>query len=168
MENDEPSTPQNPSKRLNNVAQEIGKDVVAGKEEVSLDQPFPEEVKGPKTDNNSNVTKLVAGSAAAATADSATKPDKGSAPAKDNDTPKDQESSNDSKDSDKGTDSLTAIVAKTKRAKNKPVLLIVAIGIVICIVGIILLFLASFLTGIIAITIGGFVVIFGVLAPFGF
>jgi hypothetical protein len=163
-------------KKLKKVAKEIGQEIVAGKDEIPLNQPFPDQLisnddnkssnedgsdessknKSDKSDSEKKDAETVAAGAAGADAiETNEKTDKN-----------DKNNDNDKADEDK--DKSEPIIAKTKRAENKLVVLFVSIGIAVCIIGLLLLILVSLLPGLIVIGIGICTIFFGVLSPPGY
>jgi uncharacterized membrane protein len=129
------------NKKLEKVAEEIGQEIMAGEEEISLDQPFPEELD---TGNKKSTSE--------------TKPKDSAADNK----PEDEEPGNKKEEIEKKK-------AKRFRKKvNRIVLLFVGVGIVISILGLILMIAAGFLAGLIALAIGVVIILYGVLAPPGY
>ena len=139
--------------KLNEVAEEVGQKIMAGEEEIALDQPFPEELKD----------------------DTATKeesPDTSPSDVKKEDAEdsKDDEpeQAEESKDDDKDDKPKKSKTRHFGHDVDRFVLLLVGMGIIICVIGIILLLLIGLLAGITCLIIGAILIIFGVLAPLGY
>jgi uncharacterized membrane protein len=139
------------NKKLNKVAKEVRQEIADGKKEITLDQPFPEDLKTNSTTEDESTS----------TSSSDTQ-NKNTEDAQDDDSVHAEEP-------DSKTDEPTANKARHfGRNINKLVLLFVGIGILICIIGVILIVAVGLLAGLLCLFIGASIIIFGVFAPPGY
>jgi cobalamin biosynthesis Mg chelatase CobN len=155
--------------KLDKIAHIVTKKLKAGKEEIPLNQPFPEELKNNQA--NENEQSIHSNPESVNAQNGATEPEAGSQPQSKNDT-ENHDSSNDTDTNDNSDDdqakSASDDTNSLKLNTNKLMILFVTTGIMICVIGVVALIVISFLAGLICMVIGALVILFGVFAPFGY